>query len=178
MRMNTSKKLKNRIILGCVLTGILISASPEVNWPSKKDRVIDQEKLVSRHNFYREKLDIPPLEWSDSLADFAQNWADHLADNGCGLEHSSGSFGENIYWTSGKRDENDVVDYWAQESKYFDHENPVFKKGKMNAYGHYTQIIWRETRYVGAGVATCSNGTEIWVCSYDPPGNYINEKVY
>jgi hypothetical protein len=47
-----------------------------------------------------------------------------------------------------------------------------------NGCGHYTQIIWRNTTEVGCGMATCSNGSEIWVCNYNPPGNYLRQNAY
>ena len=37
--------------------------------------------------------------------------------------------------------------------------------------GHFTQVVWRGTREVGCGHAQC-NGNDIWVCQYDPPGNF------
>lgn len=143
----------------------------------RKDKV-RQDKMLERHNQYRGLLELPPLEWSDELAAYAQDWADHLAETGCGLMHSDGSYGENIYWTSGKASEEDVVDYWAKEMEYFNDENPIFEKDKLNKYGHYTQIIWRDTKFMGAGKAICSNGNQIWVCVYDPAGNIIDEPVY
>src|SRR5260221_14613927 len=46
--------------------------------------------------------------------------------------------------------------------------------------GHYTQLVWRDTELVGWGVARCSGGgsREIWVCNFDPPGNYIGQAPY
>jgi PadR family transcriptional regulator len=43
--------------------------------------------------------------------------------------------------------------------------------------GHYTQIVWSNTREVGCGVARDSN-REVWVCNYNPPGNWIGERPY
>lgn len=80
--------------------------------------------------------------------------------------------------TSGKADENRVVDKWAEEEKYFNHKKRTYERGTGRKYGHYSQVIWRDTKLIGAGVATCRNGSQIWVCNYDPPGNYIGEKVY
>ena len=138
---------------------------------------IDQNELLSRHNFYRKQVDAPALKWSDSLADYAQEWANHLAKH-CEMKHrpDADGLGENIYWTSGERTAKQVVDYWAQEEELFNHRRPVYKSGK--GYGHYTQIIWRETKYMGGAAANCKHGGQIWVCNYDPPGNWEDERVY
>ena len=37
--------------------------------------------------------------------------------------------------------------------------------------GHFTQVVWRGTTQVGCGHSQC-NGNDIWVCEYDPPGNW------
>jgi hypothetical protein len=34
--------------------------------------------------------------------------------------------------------------------------------------------VWRGTTQLGCGMAQCG-GNDIWVCNYDPPGNYQNE---
>ena len=38
--------------------------------------------------------------------------------------------------------------------------------------GHFTQVVWKDTRQLGCGVAMCDGG-EIWVCNYSPPGNFV-----
>jgi len=126
--------------------------------------VIDKNQLLERHNYYREKLAIAPLEWSDELAVVAQSWANHLAKS-CDLVHSSNDYGENIYWTSASASPNEVVDLWASEEEDFNHKKRTYTSGT----GHYSQIIWRATTHVGG---------EIWVCNYDPAGNVIGRPAY
>lgn len=139
---------------------------------------IDQDKFVARHNYYRKKLGVPNVKWSDEIAAYAQKWANRLALT-CQMKHrSKDEYGENICYTSSSYTENEVVDVWASEEKDFDHTNPVFRSKDLYKYGHYSQLIWRKTKFIGAGAAKCKHGGEIWVCNYDPPGNYINEKVY
>src|SRR5712691_6171246 len=43
--------------------------------------------------------------------------------------------------------------------------------------GYYTQIVWRDTREVGCGVAR-GPGREVWVCDYSPPGNWVGRRPY
>jgi len=47
----------------------------------------------------------------------------------------------------------------------------VSTTGNWSDVGHYTQVIWKNTTEVGCGVARSNQG-EIWVCNYNPPGNY------
>ena len=47
--------------------------------------------------------------------------------------------------------------------------------------GHFTQLVWKQTRSVGCGRVDCNgkNGVEGWflVCEYWPPGNVGGEYV-
>lgn len=138
---------------------------------------IDSTSFIQRHNYYRSQVGAPEIKWSKELAAYAQSWANNLASK-CQMIHSSGNYGENIYWTSGTATEDEVVDYWASEEIYFNHKNPTYIKGRSHKSGHYSQIIWAKTQYVGAAKATCKGGGEIWVSSYNPAGNVIGEKAY
>jgi pathogenesis-related protein 1 len=138
---------------------------------------IDTTIFVTRHNHYRQQVGAPDIHWSNELAIYAQTWADKLAKT-CQLQHSNGTYGENIYWTSSSSDEAGVVDYWAEEKQYFNHKNPTYIRGKSARSGHYSQIIWANSTLLGAGVANCKGGGQIWVCVYDPPGNMLGEKAY
>ena len=132
--------------------------------------------MVERHNFWRNAVGVSPLTWSDKLARVAQGWANNQAKRNCGCSHSPDrKYGENIYCSEGMDNTAaDVVDDWAEEIKFY---NAVNGKCKGGVCGHYTQLVWRRTTQVGCGMARCGE-KEIWVCNYDPPGNYVNEKAY
>lgn len=167
------KQLVLILFIGVVIVGF--NSSKPIKF---KPQQIDKEALLERHNYYRDKVGSPHLEWSYELEKVAQEWADHLAER-CKLEHSNSNYGENIYWSSVPGDtEFEVVDDWASEEKYFNHKNPIYKKGMGMKYGHYTQIIWSETTHMGGAKQICPNGGEIWVCIYDPIGNWVGERVY
>jgi hypothetical protein len=38
-------------------------------------------------------------------------------------------------------------------------------------------MVWSTTKEVGCGVARNSR-REVWVCNYDPPGNYIGKRPF
>lgn len=118
---------------------------------------------------------LPPLAWSSEVAATAQAYADALAAEGCPLQHSSSPYGENIFWGSATYDGQFVVDAWMTEES-------CYSGGSIGdcscTCGHYTQIVWRDTTRVGCGVGACPGGGEIWVCNYDPPGNYVGQPPF
>jgi pathogenesis-related protein 1 len=132
--------------------------------------------LSAAHNQIRDGVGVPALAWSPTLARYAQDWAKHLAENGCQLAHRPNlPYGENLFWTSSGATSQHVVDYWAAEREHYDIETNSCAEGKV--CGHYTQIVWAATTQIGCGMATCGQ-QQIWVCNYDPPGNLYNQKPY
>jgi uncharacterized protein YkwD len=141
--------------------------------------------ITAAHNAVRSGVNTaeapPPLGWDCELGAVAQAYAEQLARNGCSLMHSSNGFGENLFTSSRAASPDQVVDAWAGEAACY--EYGVFPDrctpltGQCQSCGHYTQIIWRESRWLGCGLAHCGQG-DVWVCNYDPPGNYLGEYPY
>lgn len=137
--------------------------------------------IVSRHNYWRSKVGVRPLKWSNRLSNLAQRWAGHLQRGNCKVYHSSGKdllgrlYGENIYWSIRlKNTPESVVDEWAEEIQFF---NPKTGGCKGGECGHYTQIIWKNTTKVGCAMVQCGE-KEIWVCAYSPAGNWVGQRPY
>lgn len=137
--------------------------------------------MTAAHNRVRARLKIAPLEWSPELARFAQKWADKLARKGCDLQHrprtgpDAQRYGENIFAISGAPATPDgVVDAWAAEVKFYNAKTNRCK----GVCGHYTQVVWRDSKRLGCGMATCDDDIEVWVCNYDPRGNWNGERPY
>ncbi|MBS1518684.1 MAG: RICIN domain-containing protein [Bacteroidetes bacterium] len=146
--------------------------------PTSANVVSDEAAaILERHNYWRSQLGIAPLAWSDELAAYAQDWADQLSAKGCNLEHrKNGKYGENLYWAMGGNLSGvDAVNSWADERKDFDFNT---QEGTGGVVGHYTQMIWENTTKVGCAMVKCSDGSVIWVCNYDPPGNYAGQKPW
>lgn len=121
--------------------------------------------ILSLHNSYRAQHCVPPLTWSAELAAAAQKWAGK-----CWIGHDTkrGSVGENIAW-GGERTAASAVDAWYEEVDDYDHRRPGF----ASSTAHFTQMIWRDTKQIGCGVAKCYLGTvRVWVCRYAPAGNW------
>lgn len=153
---------------------LALSTNPNVETGSKFTPEQAKE-MVNRHNKHRQAVGVSNLKWSNEVAAYAQKWANHLATTSCELEHrSTNKYGENLFWGYGKNyTPTYVSDSWASEKKYW-------KGGKitMNNFvkvGHYTQMIWYASTEIGCGQATCSDGSIIIVCNYNPPGNVIGQ---
>lgn len=125
--------------------------------------------MLAEHNKKRElHQNTPDLTWSETLASYAQNYADNYDCSG-NLVHSGGQYGENLavgYGTTG------AVDGWYNEIKNYDFSNPGFSSNT----GHFSQLVWKSTTQVGCGVKSCGG---VWgdyvICSYDPAGNVSGE---
>ena len=132
------------------------------------------QAMLEAHNVIRARVGVPPLVWSDQLAEMAQDWANHLIAMG-GLSHRPNNrYGENIYTISGgTATPHEVVDLWAKEARGYD----IRSNSCSGVCGHYTQLVWSKTRAVGCAVADAPR-REIWVCNYDPPGNVIGYRPY
>jgi pathogenesis-related protein 1 len=140
------------------------------------------EQLLQLHNKARQEVGAGPLRWSKQLANYAQEWAVHLALTKCGLEHrpDTGEWrrehGENLFMgTAGYYGVADAVKGWVDEKKYYKGE--TLTSGNWHASGHYTQVVWKDTKELGCAKIACK-GNIIVVCNYDPPGNVLGQKPY
>ncbi|HEX5958660.1 MAG TPA: CAP family protein [Hyphomicrobiaceae bacterium] len=127
------------------------------------------QEMLALHNAKRRAHCAPDLTWSSELAAAAQAWADR-----CEFAHASRSVnpnqGENLARGAGKLGTAaHLFAGWYDEVRQYNFGSPSYQKGT----GHFTQIVWRGTREVGCGVATCG-GKSFWVCRYAPQGNIVN----
>ena len=135
------------------------------------------EDILTAHNSEREDLGAPDLVWSNSLARDAAAWAQTLKGSGT-LRHSGArGQGENLWMgTSGAYDTLDMVDSWLGERESFRRGRfpNVSTTGRWADVGHYTQMIWANTREVGCAVASDAD-FDYLVCRYFPAGNWMGE---
>ena len=83
--------------------------------------------------------------------------------------------GENIFCCSGNEIQGDLMTMsWYNEIKEYDFNNPGFK----SEAGHFTQIIWKDTKEVGFGFAKSSNGVYYGVGNYFPAGNIDTKEEF
>ena len=145
----------------------------------------DARAILDHHNKIRNDLHIPLLSWSADLAAYAQDWADSLATSyNCKLIHrknqegNAREYGENLYWGSsgGSIKPIDASLAWYSEIQQYTYAK--LDENNWHNTAHYTQMIWKNTKEVGVGIATCPAGGVIIVANYNPPGNYMGEYPY
>jgi uncharacterized protein YkwD len=131
-------------------------------------------EVLQAHNSIRRSLGVPSLTWSDALAARAQEWAESLLAKNQFRHQPKSPYGENLLEMTGAHaSAAQVVSDWASESRNYD-----FRSNRCNGTcGHYTQIVWRDTKEVGCGVARSRN-REVWVCEYNPPGNWAGQRPF
>jgi len=145
----------------------------------------ENTELLKATNAYRASHGTPALTWSGDLAQGAQQWASACTKKGDGFAHSPNAFsayGENLRWGygAGFTGPQSAVASWYNEIKRYKFDDPItsYKAGDTDSskeVRHFTQLIWRDTKQVGCGVAMCGQ-YEFWVCRYSPPGNQNGEQ--
>ena len=130
--------------------------------------------MLQAHNAVRSRLRLPPLAWSDQLAVAARQWAKTLLTHNEFLHRPRSAYGENLFEVDGAyASPAQVVSQWASEARNYD-----YASNRCNGVcGHYTQIVWRDTTEVGCGLARSAR-REVWVCEYNPPGNWAGRRPY
>ena len=169
-----------RICLGpaaIAVTCLLLSLMPAA---AAGALTVDKATILAEHNKYRAEVGVPPLTWSDKLAEGAQRWADTMAalDK---LQHSHApGVGENLaYLSEFHANLPDMIGLWGREKAYFQQGTfpDVSNDGNWLDVAHYTQMVWRRTTQVGCGIG--NNGKkDFLVCWYSPQGNYIGQVPY
>lgn len=191
------------------------AASPDAASPDAGLSNAETGRLVgitAAHNMVRAMVQtataLPPLEWSPTLAAYAQQWADTQASTACSApSHRSGAdlmqkgYGENlavfgaIGTTGNISTAQQATESWAGEVACWTYgtisgfgqqgtekcDQTCYKALHSDGCGHYTQIVWRKSLQLGCGVATCnsSRGKEdIWICNYGPAGNFVGMAPY
>jgi uncharacterized protein YkwD len=130
-------------------------------------------KALDVHNKFRALHKVPLLQHDPELSKRAQRYADQLLRERSEVKHSDCMWdgkrvGENLAWISGgKLDAKDAVELWYNEIKDYN-----FDKGEFSmSTGHFTQVVWKGSQFLGIGVV-CGNGQTFVVGNYYPPGNY------
>ena len=137
------------------------------------------EGITEAHNEIRRAHGVPDLTWDQEMVDISIEWIEHLdLSNNCTMEHNWDSpYGENLFWANYETTNELVVESWASEEEFYNYETNECTPGEM--CGHYTQIVWEETKLVGCAMRVCENdGGFLWMCNYDPIGNIVGQRPY
>lgn len=162
------------------------------------DKFLDE--MVAVHNEYRQKIasgedtrggnskasNMMVLSYHKELAYTAQCLANScLYHHKCGRTPTFNLVGQNLYmkWSSRRAPPlnskmiRESVYQWYIEIK--DADEDLMKRFHMTAKqtGHFTQLVWAETKYVGCGASQYHNKLYV-VCNYATAGNILGKASY
>lgn len=173
----------------------------------------ERKSFVDVHNKYRSMVArgmVPPLPpasdmrkllWDDGLAEVAEAHAMQ-----CHFRHDSGRHrstvkfrhtGQNLaaFWrsngdTNGSsswvgNDIEKAVKSWFEEYRHYPPTAvSKFSENAVGPVGHFTQVVWANTQFVGCGAARFrkkdgrGGATNFYVCNYADAGNRAGKPVY
>ncbi|XP_066927047.1 uncharacterized protein [Clytia hemisphaerica] len=126
-------------------------------------------ECVYAHNQVRRKHGLPNLLWDPELSYNAEEWALILASRSAGLIHSKQPsnrngiyYGENLFYGMGSvygHNCSEAVYAWYSEIRNFEWSNPRYS----SAIGHFYQLVYKDTKYFGVGIACAENVEESFI---------------
>ena len=135
-----------------------------------------KDRALSLHNKFRENHGSNKLELNSELNNIAQSFADECADIQSS-EHSLQLFkddiiGENIFELStNELNIEEICTKWYNEKKEYDFNSNKYQ----NNTGHFTQMIWKDSKEVGFGFKKVNEGKCYFIAIYYPAGNIFNK---
>ena len=162
----------------------LTLAAPFVQGSTGRLTSLD-DRLLAAHNGERAAAGLPAMDWDPELAAEAAEWGGELAKIEA-IEHSPDDpedpdpQGENLWLgTNGHFTPEQMVGMWVEEKRHFVPRPIPFssRTGNFDDVGHYTQVMWRDTRQVGCALAK-GQENEILVCRYSAAGNVEGEQAF
>ena len=137
--------------------------------------------MIQFHNVHRANHTSPNIQWSDSLAATAANIA-----KGCVYGHvmgvDGGHYGQNIAAGVTSAGISHIISdqFYNAEINDFGNQYGDAHPTGFESWGHFSQLIWKNTDHVGCATQYCPNGLGntgshvkpyFTVCNYSPPGN-------
>ncbi|XP_059647921.1 pathogenesis-related protein PR-1 type-like [Cornus florida] len=158
---------KISLAIFCALSLAMVPSSQAQNLP---------QDYLDAHNAARSAVGVGEMTWDNSVAEFAQNYANQRSQD-CALQHSTNRpYGENIAIGGGDFTGKAAVDLWVAEKQNYDHNSNSCAGGEV--CGHYTQVVWRDSVRLGCARVKCTSGSWFVTCNYDPPGNVNGRPPY
>ena len=132
----------------------------------RQAETVNQNVVVDHHNALRALEGAANMElmvWSRKLASNATSHAKR-----CTFDHDDDPSGQNIAGGGNPKNLAPMIDLFYVEKVRYDFDTDTCRKEPC---GHYTQVVWAETRYVGCAFRRCPDKV-VMVCNYWPPGNF------
>jgi pathogenesis-related protein 1 len=189
--MNYSSRILSIILLTATLAGAqdgpngstIPKAGPHVEIAVARKKLRDDmpkqiAEFMKLHNDARAEVGVPPLEWDDGLAAYAQEWAETIAARDEMEHRPNGKYGENLAGYLPQYGERPVhgAKMWYDEIKEYHGEK--IDGQNFQQFGHYTQMVWRKTTRVGFGMAMTPKGMVMLCANYAEAGNMMGEHPY
>ena len=119
--------------------------------------------IVDRHNAFRALEGAANMEltvWDSSQARAAAAWAEK-----CKWKHNRS--GQNMARFGDSKNLTPVIQAFYNEKEHYYFDTDTCRKWPC---GHYTQVVWAYSRYVGCAVHRCPYNRRT-ICNYSPIGN-------
>ncbi|CAF1355333.1 unnamed protein product [Adineta ricciae] len=136
-----------------------------------------QQETLAHHNQLRARHCVGGLQLDDNLNKIAQAYANKLAAENK-FQHSQNGYGENLYYMGSsvsifeKVAGSKATQAWYDEIKDYNYNQPGFSA----KVGHFTQVVWKNSKQLGVGIAYADGGRKaLVVANYSPPGNYMGQ---
>ena len=132
--------------------------------------------VLHYHNIFREKHNTEKLTFSTELylkakSKLLQMEKNNFNYNSIDDDDDDNDIGENLFITEKNKDI-DIIIKEACETWYNEKNNYNFN---LNQYqketGHFTQMIWKNTKEIGSGYLEDKNGQAYFLVLYSPIGN-------
>ncbi|GLA94917.1 hypothetical protein AtubIFM57143_001912 [Aspergillus tubingensis] len=133
---------KATVIVTIITTATATATAPQTTTtttqepPSYTSPALFQSSILDVSNTYRKAHNASNLIWNTTLTQYALNWAQE-----CKWQHSNGPYGENLAF--GYPNVSSAVAAWGDEVQKCNFQEPT---GFTEETGHFTQLVWRETR--------------------------------
>ncbi|XP_050562580.1 venom allergen 5.02 [Spodoptera frugiperda] len=191
--------MDSKILIILTLTLVAIGQCKLVRLSCKQIRTLvdghNSRRLLVAKGLIQDQpaaADMKVLTWDEELAAKAEKWVmKNVRYHNPDKYLPSGRFktGENLHWysTTNLNYELDLersLDSWFSEHVNFTFgplTNSQFDAKRKCDIGHYTQMVWAETTYIGCAMSqTFKDGWNRFyvVCNYGPAGNILREKPY
>ncbi|CAO2163612.1 unnamed protein product [Urochloa humidicola] len=151
---------------------------------SMAQNTAEEQEFLSLHNDARREVGVEDVVWDETVAAFARAYAARRAGD-CSVVHSENAerwrlnYGENIAGGTGLTVAG-AVQMWVREKQYYDSASGMCMIGRPEELkcGHYTQVVWRNTKAIGCARVLCDNGGVFVTCNYTPAGNVIGQRPF
>ena len=132
--------------------------------------------IIEQINKYRKKHNVNPLNINNEINAIAQKHSDKIArENYIELsynKYNNTELGEIIFCFNENNSPEDIISsFYEEECHKYDYSNKYPKPS------NFTQIIWKNSKYVGIGCSQTKENLIYIVINFYPPGNIHNEFI-